>query len=64
MPGEAGFIVALAGLVVAYCVAYLTAQGLGSPPARREQINTGFRVLLLVLVAAYLLTRIHPVGGL
>jgi hypothetical protein len=62
LPGEAWFIVALGALVVLYCGLYLMAQWLGLSPARREQINTGFRVVLLILVAAYLLTRIHPRG--
>jgi hypothetical protein len=57
------WVVALGVLIILYCGAYLTAQGLGLHPARREQISTGFRVALLILVAAYLLTRI-PFRGL
>jgi hypothetical protein len=62
LPGEAWFIGALGVLVVAYCGLYLMAQWCGASLKRREQISTGFRVVLLILVAAYLLTRIHPRG--
>jgi hypothetical protein len=63
VPSEMSWVVALGVLIVAYCGAYLMAQGLNASPPRREQISTGFRVALLVLVAAYLLMRI-PFRGL